>query len=520
MALESFRENPFSANHPQYDRSCLSLGVQPEYATGDVLLGSCYRALGLAARQESEVDLEQVNELAQHLDSNSAAGTWRFLLLDALRSPIRPKERLRLPQLIPLVPALGNYAGVLGKLGRSRWNPGQLVIYALASGVGPDKFHSTVKTLANALDVEDELDDQFAIFLESTLSGILGAPKIPVDENWPTPSLEWSRVPYREERLYPLSPAETFAQDLEQLLLLKGFLTRRQWCALFEGLLRLGLTSHVLWVCQLNVVAWKYALAILEGDDAPNEQQVERILWGPHLGHGSFLDSGQSADPYFRRQVEDYSKARLGLNLLLHVLDDADASWSCFSDDTPRLTAAKQLSSLFSHMSGAIKSGAIKHLEPEPINGIKFWHGQILDAAPSKVSGKSAGSAKNLYEFLAYTLRRREAKETALKEHDQGYLLAKAPGQPNSTRWEVRPGPVLLLAMCYSTYKSMQGAPVTLQHLAARFSFYGVRLSAGDLQDGVVARALESLGILVDSPDVGGGRLVLNPFEVRLKNGE
>ena len=60
----------------------------------------------------------------------------------------------------------------------------------------------------------------------------------------------------------------------------------------------------------------------------------------------------------------------------------------------------------------------------------------------------------------------------------------------------------------------MQGAPVTLQDLATRFSFYGIRLSTGDLQEGVIANDLEALGILVDSPDAGGGRLVLNPFEV------
>ena len=58
------------------------------------------------------------------------------------------------------------------------------------------------------------------------------------------------------------------------------------------------------------------------------------------------------------------------------------------------------------------------------------------------------------------------------------------------------------------------GAPVTLQHLANRFSYYGVRLSTGDLQDGVIASDLGALGVLVDSPDAGGGRLVLNPFEV------
>ena len=137
--------------------------------------------------------------------------------------------------------------------------------------------------------------------------------------------------------------------------------------------------------------------------------------------------------------------------------------------------------------------------------------GGILDDQSSKVSCRS-GAPKNLYEFLAHTLRRRPSKDPLLNEHDQGYLLTKLPG-PQNAPWVVRPGPVLLLAMCYVTEKSMHGAPITLQHLARRFSFYGVRLSTGDLQDGPIANDLGALGVLVDSPDAGGGRLVLNPFE-------
>ncbi|MYE87502.1 hypothetical protein F4X33_00700 [Candidatus Poribacteria bacterium] len=509
MTVAQFRQRPFLENHSQYDRSCLSIGVQPEYATGDVLLGSCYRVLQLAMLQESEVNLEEVNQLAERLDSASGpAEMWRFLFSQALRSPVRPGESSArpLPQLVPLVPSLGNFSGVLGRP-RSRWNPGRLAIYALACGTGPDEFPLIAKALANALDVVEEDDDEFAIFLERGISPLLGDPKRPVDDDWPVPELTWSHVPYRMERLDPLSPAEAFAQDLRELLKLKPSLTRRQWCALLESLLRLGLSTHVLWVCRLNSEAWRYALEVLGGSDPPSEDEVERKLWSGHLSQGAFLDGGQNSDSYFKRQVESYATARLGLNLLLHSLEDANASWISSVQDNQGLPAAKQLSSLLDHLSNVSS-----RLPSDPKSWVMSQLGKILDDQSSKVSGNS-GSPKNLYEFLAHTLRRRPSKEPALNEHDQGYLLVKLPG-PRNAPWVVRPGPVLLMAMCYSTWRSMQGAPVTLQHLATRFSFYGIRLSTGDLQDGVVANDLEALGILVDSPDAGGGRLVLNPFEV------
>ena len=148
MTLAQFRQRPFVENHPQYERSCLSIGVQPEYATGDVLLGSCYRALQLVTVQESEVDLEDVNQLPERLGSHSGpVEMWQFVFEKTLRSPVRPRESSSrpLPQLVPLVPSLGKFSGVLGRP-RSRWNPGRLAIYALASGVGPGDFPGSQRT--------------------------------------------------------------------------------------------------------------------------------------------------------------------------------------------------------------------------------------------------------------------------------------------------------------------------------------------------------------------------------------
>ena len=508
MSVEEFKRKPFE-NHPQYDGSCFSLGVQPEYATGDVLLGSCYRALGLAKASEAEVNLEDIRHLPEWLHSDSAPNTlWEFIFSHALQSPTRLGERSArpLPQVVPLVPTLGHFAGVLGRP-RSRWNPGMLALYTLASGVGLEAYPSAAKDLAIALSTTEGEDDEFAVFLERKLSDLPRAQRAEIDDAWLAPKLEWCRVPFRSEPAEPWSPAEALARDLSELLGLKRELTRRQWCALVESVLRIGLATHVLWVCRLTVVAWEHCLNILGGSPAPVPRGLERQLWNGHIGQGAFLDSGQNADPYLRRQVESYTVARLGINLLLNALDDRGAGWGwpASVSEPPGLPAAEQLALFLEHLSAA------RHRFPkDPKGWIVSQLGGVLDEEASRVSG-NAGTPKNLYEFLAYTLQRRRAREPSFKEHDQGYLLAKMSGA-STAPWVVRPGPVLLLIMCYATCRSMPGVPATLQHLASHFSFYGVRLSTGDLQEGIVARDLEALGILVDSPDAGGGRLVLSPF--------
>ena len=141
MGIEDFKRRPFN-NHSACENSCFSMGQQPEYATGDVLLASCYRVLGLAAASESNVDLEEIHRLPSLLESETTpASVWEFIFKGALRSPRRKGERTTrpLPQVVPLVPALGNFSGVLGRP-RSRWNPGMLALYTLAAGTSPGLF--------------------------------------------------------------------------------------------------------------------------------------------------------------------------------------------------------------------------------------------------------------------------------------------------------------------------------------------------------------------------------------------
>lgn len=503
--LEQFVQRPFDETHPWYQSSCLAFGAQPEYATGDVLLGSCYRELNLVTTKEAEVDLTRIRRVVDLLGQRDGRpAVWEFVILTALRSPPRPNERPPLPQVVPLVPSLASFTGVLGRP-RHRWNPGALATHAIASGLGPDLYAEAVKKLACALDVEEPYDDEFALFLDARVAEIEGANRSRIQvEGWRPPELVRRRIVYRKRVEGPISPAEAFARDLMELLPLKRRLTRRQWCALVEALLRLGLASYVLWICRLNAIAWRYALGVLDGQSVPTEADVERELWTCHYGSGAFLDAGHNADPCLRRQIEAYAVARVGINLVLHLLDERGSELEKRKVVEP-VPAAEQLC----HMLRSIQEGR-RHLGSDPAAAVLDQLGSIVEKNATRVAGRS-GSPKNLYEFLAYTLQRRGAREASFNQHDQGYLLAK-PSTARNAPWVVRPGPALLLAISHLTCKELSGAPATLQHLAGHFAAYGVRISTGDLQEGTVERDLEDLGLVVDSPDAGGGRVVLDPF--------
>lgn len=495
------------------------MGQQPEYATGDVLLASCYRVFGLAAASESSVDLEDIHRLPFLLESETVPATaWEFIFKRALRSPRKQGERTPrpLPQVVPLVPALGNFSGVLGRP-RSRWNPGMLALYTLASGTSPRLLEEVVSNFVRALDAVQDYDDEFAWFLENSLNSLPLSQSAGENSAW-LEKIDISRVAFRDQQRDPWSPAEIFVKDLEKLIQLKPYLTRRQWCALVESLLRIGLASHVLWIASLNSFVWEHSLEVLGGLAPPSRHEIEASLWTSHARNEPFLDGGQSALPYLRRQIESYSMARLGINLLFHALEER-GNPLVWPEEVSRsgLAADAQVHHFLQHLARVKDS-----LGPEPRRWVASELGSTVDDLAANrgitLSGRSGSVPKNLNEFLAYTLQRRQAEEVVLREHDQGYLLAKA-SSARSAPWVVRPGPVLLLAMSHVTHASMAGAPVTLRHLASHFGYYGVRLATGDLQEGDIATDLATLGILVDSPDAGGGRLVLDPFEKVVNSG-
>src|SRR6266568_5761575 len=163
---------------------------------------------------------------------------------------------------MPLVPSIALYACVLGNP-RNRWDPGNLLVSTIGSGLGavPSDYHALLQRFRDALTVQEN-DDLFARFLEVSLSSISDKHYNPLDINPIEPKAPAWRISmaFGEQQL---TPAERFCQDLDALLILKNRLTRRQWTVLLEALLRVGLTCHELWLCQLAHQIWFKALNAL-----------------------------------------------------------------------------------------------------------------------------------------------------------------------------------------------------------------------------------------------------------------
>src|SRR4051812_6675293 len=221
---------------------------------------------------------------------------------------------------MPIVPPVARTACVLGKKPRSRWYPANLLLEVVGGGAGQARGKQIVEALGSHLAVDDK-DDLFARFVARALDAAMPAPASSPSTP-PFASLEpgddqlhgfRGSVPATEN----LSPAERFCNDLGSVLELKPKLTRRQWTVLVEAALRLGLGMHTLWVCQLNVLAWKLVVDVASGKAVPPEAELESLLWTSHCGEHPLLEIGQNSEPMLKQLVERYAYARFGLNLLL-----------------------------------------------------------------------------------------------------------------------------------------------------------------------------------------------------------
>jgi hypothetical protein len=518
MQVQDFESEPTKKRHPSYEGSLLYT-TAPEWSTGEVLLAAAYRRLVLGVN-ESTIDLENIARTPALMPAGvGGRDVWMPLLTErgGIASPLRHGQfsPTASRQLMPLVPTIARIAGVLGKRPRSRWNPSNLLLETIGAGRGKADGEALVVALGEALEVAPT-DDVFARYVEDALrQGLQGVDPVPVTPA-PFRQIALGDDVLRARRLTTtppprLCPAERFCADLPAVLAIKPSLTRRQWTVLLEAMLRLGLGMHVLWTCNANILAWEQVLAVASGGAPPSAPAVELAIWETHDEARPLLELGADAESLVERMIELYAYARTGLNLLLCRLDDAGVSWAPtvpigFST-TPQKSAPVALAEFLAHV----------HANRQAIDAIDA--GQWLRA---KVGGLfdsredlralaqcDSGYTKNLFEFARHSLGQVKAKDPDQRCYDLSYLLAYA---DERKPLPVQPGPAMLVALVHACCWANPAIPVSLDDFRRHLGDYGLRVPAGELVHGKTGRDLSMLGLVVDSPDAAGGRLLVKPF--------
>jgi len=517
MQVADFEEAPTKARHPAYETSMLYT-TAPEWSTGEVLLAAACRGLVLEV-SESAVDLANIRGVPELMPTAvGGVDTWTRLLTarGGLSSPLRHGQHspMAARQLMPLVPQIARIAGVLGKRPRSRWNPANLLKETVGAGVGQELGKALLRSLGEAL-VVSAADDVFSRFVENSLSEALQdlqpvPARVPPFESL-TLKDEETRAFRRNRAPRGLSPAERFARDLEAAIAIKAGLSRRQWTVLLESMLRVGLGMHVLWSCNANIVAWETALSVASGSTSPAARDVELAVWEARGDAWPLLELGADAEPLIKRRIEKYAFARTGLNLLLCLLEEVGSGWhpgtpigcSTGSHDAPAALAA-----FLAHVEASRHS-----LGPADAGkALRDRVGQLFDQREDlrALANCKSGYTKNLFEFVRHSLGQVKAKDPDQRCYDLSYLLAYSGDDQKPL--PVQPGPAMLVMLVQACCAANPAIPVSLDDFRRHLGDYGLHAPAGELIHGKTGRDMAILGLVVDSPDAAGGRLLVRPF--------
>ena len=501
MSIQAFLADFPRSEDPGFSRSPL-WPVAPEYATGEVLLGAAYRKLLLDVR-DADINLERIENLAEELEL-SPREVWQELFIrnDGLSSP-PPRGRRqggRLRQLMPLVPEVSRHALVLGRM-RNRWEPGNLLLRTLACGAGAGRWSVVVSAVKRSLSV-DENDDILARYVESKLYAAADAPRPDPDAPVDMPPAPWRM---RGDRL---TPSERFTSDLLALVDIKAALTRRQWTVLVESCVRVGLGLHVLWLLGLNSEIWRLTSSAAEGEETPSLEDVAGV-WEHHYA-SPILTIGSDASASIRRYVQRFVLARMGLNLTLHALRDAGVPWeSVLASSSDTASPQESVASFLRHVAenrkaieSALRAAGLGRL-PDAVAEACDGRGQLLESR--------SGFSKNISEFLRYALGQMQPDDPELAAYDQGYLLKRRTAAANSTLL-CDPGPASLLFLVFACSVATATPAPSIDVFRDYLRSYGIHAPAGELVDGNTIRSMEQLGLVIDSPDAGGGRLFVRPF--------
>lgn len=499
MSLKDFLDDPWKKSHPSFGDSPLNIRPAPEFATGEVVLASMIRAVGFETVGEGAVprqgkDFDKAAQASRNREEHQLGlrpDSWRAVLHGILESPKQPNQSAkRFLQLTPVVPDVALYSGS-ARLTANSWNPGELVARMVRMGSATEEEAAELwRRLFKALSV-DEQDDVWARWLDhefqkrSTLNCEWKETALP-------PGPDFNPAAKAVLRM----PATRFVRDISAVLDTKLSMTRRQWISLMEAVLRIGVVSHVLWLCRANQQLWSAADAILRG--AKPEPNAGRIAI---TGRGQFLRFGNPGMAPVTELASRYLESRLGLNTLLWSLDEAGIR-------VPRLDGPESFQELL-ELADTQRRGATSEVLAR-VADLRDEHATAL--------GCSSGIGSNLCEFAKHVLGQRQTANEVLRGYDQGYFLKKQ-GEHRGARWIVSLGPVAVLSLVHCCLQRAAG-PSSIQRLSDHLAEYGLSVDRDDIASSELGHKLRTLGLVLDSPDAESGMLLVEPFSGAFNGGE
>lgn len=503
-----------------------------EYLPSEVLMASCYRALGFSSLRDISIS-QNGKALWKLVTSESGLQPTPFnhnevrrLLRDVLLSPEDPSQKRgqKYPDflfLAPLVPTTALFSNPIrlnrnaNSSGGNPWNV-ETLFKALVSYSSCDcaDGEDLWNRLFSALSVNDGAeDDFFARIVERLLQeyakylkevGLVEASCLPIWTKKQNDAANQGKVflhPSDRATFSGQSPLDEIRNGLLRVLDLKPMFSRWQWLTILDAHLRMSMMAFVMWLLDLHhVVSLAIQQYVLGGKQIP---AIASRDFFRQLCSESREDCKE--DVFF--YGEGFSKAQVRI-VTRYARDVIRIAF--FLDAAKDLNPVKFNSLDWSTVEGfvsSLKAFAPEFLAPEIRKDFEDGYVAIADAEKN-VLNPSKGRLKHFLEFFA-VLRQKAVidGQRDFIRYDQSFLVRKK-GRYARAPFIVDLGSVscFTAAYCCANGRHVFPKPELKEYLE---KFY-VRIRS--THDDQFVGHLKGLGLTMDSPDAGGGLMILNPF--------
>lgn len=480
----------------------------PEQCSGEMLAAELQREFCFQPLDDAFIQNTGSRLLKELRKSQSADAVWLSHFFDVVaRYPVQSRQAAKhdIAYVIPFIPSIALFStprrvtkrneGDSNEQDRS-WKPGLFIKECLSYCLPSEQLDAFLKEVQTAVMVSDA-DDLFARFItEKTDAALQDHLDVRVADKLLPDAYRHGRecfMPQAVRNRIAVAPFKRFADDIRAVLSVKPCVSRRQFMAMLESILRIGTSAHVLWMCNINRRLEKDLFAFFKGGEGEfTDAQLFDALNMPSSGILSYGINFQSRMKEFFKAYEQSTKR---LSFLLYRLKEV-ASLPC---ETYDWSSPEAFVRSVNAINGYIKENPAFLTEYEA-----DFSRHYLDAI-KKYTLKVDCQATHLLRFVQTALsQNNQPSSERYSRYDQSYLLRHRT-HSNRSAVIVNAGAVTLMSLVHAC--SCNNSTVLLSNLVDALLAYGVTIPPGEITE-TFKMQLRELGLTIDSPDAESGMVL------------
>jgi hypothetical protein len=476
------------------------------------IISSLYRALNLNKSQGLDVWpngvelFKSINDTSNQIPTHLTNHQFHELLLGALNIP-KGRSKIEDQYLIsPLIPEISSFGGAMRK-GNS-WNSGGYILQIIANAATDDVvFEEIIERLYFALSASEvKVGGTWIDFLKSEFLSIGVKLNIDCSSNKFTDVKADLVRTYRSnkvKRIYCESDfSKSVIRDLRNICLIgsSNKVTRQQWIGLLESYFRLLVFNHSINTLNQSRALFTILIEILDsnGHKEMTDSYFRKFInfdFTKESRVNKYLDISSKADKFINDNIVMYCQYN-------HFMDYLFESYSV------KILSEMSKDDFISEINKLITSIGDKTVLLEEFSKYKIDFEELRNF----ISVKTDRQLAQISECLIY-ISQKKIIPRDIKAYipDVNYLFSRRSGiQGNPYMFDLGSGTISLLTALIFKRNSEISFLSGIEFISA-LQEYNINLTIVDISAGPVKEVLQSLGIVIDSPDTEGGVLIVKP---------